>query len=66
MLSFEDLKTGKVKLEFGNLEQIRVIKAYEKSVEYAAIMCRECSGEGVITCPCCDGSRKKPVNDKGT
>ena len=63
-ITFEDIRTGKIKLEFGNLEQLRVIRAYEKSLEFKDTACPECDGEGVITCPCCDGDGKRPKGDK--
>lgn len=30
MITFEDLKNGKIKPEFGNMEHIRVVRAFEK------------------------------------
>jgi hypothetical protein len=58
-LTFEDLKTGKVRLIFGDMEQINCIRAYQKSLEDRDTFCSECDGEGVIMCPCCDGDGKR-------
>lgn len=65
MVTFDDLKSGKVKPEFGNMDHIRAIKAHEEALNRVNTMCGECGGEGTITCPCCDGSGEKPKPKKG-
>lgn len=69
MVTFEDLKSGRVKPEFGNMEHIRAIKAHQAAQEEAAKEdCDCCDGAGEIECcecgqdrdcPECDGSGKK-------
>ena len=59
MVTFEDLKSGRVRLEFGNLEHIRAIRKHQEQQE----LCSACEGEGVIShvCDQCDGTGKKQV-----
>lgn len=56
MITFEDLKSGKVKPEFGNPEHIAAIKRHEQTQD----VCPECEGAGVIEmeCGCCNGKGK--------
>ena len=69
MVNFRDLKEGKVKLVFGDPEQIKAIKEEEainklqeeeechcKTCEgKGSIECNECNGEGYVTCDDCGG-----------
>jgi len=61
MAIFEDLRSGKVKLEFGNLEQISAIKRHLEMLEHAEKNCLRCDGEGMITCPVCYGSGERSI-----
>lgn len=69
MVEFNDLKTGKVKLVFGDPEQIKAIREEEKRTENmteeechcktcdgtGTVECGECQGEGYVTCDDCGG-----------
>lgn len=66
MVTFRDLKEGKVKLVFGDPEQIKALKEEEERVKNGnptldectqcdgsgKIECEECNGEGFIDCDC--------------
>ena len=56
MVTFEDLKSGRVKPEFGNPEHLAAIKRHLKSQEE----CKNCDGNGIIEieCSCCAGTGK--------
>ena len=51
IVTFEDLKSGRVRPEFGNPHHIAAIKIHEQRQKE----CKRCSGNGVIDCPDCDG-----------
>lgn len=57
IVSFEDLKSGRVKVEFGNLEHIEAIRRYLESEQ----KCDGCGGAGTIEheCSFCKGTGKK-------
>lgn len=63
MVTFEDLKSGKVRLEFGNIEQINAIRAHEKAIEDSKKRCPECDGEGMVVCLACDGTGERSKNE---
>lgn len=46
-------------LVFGNSAQINAIKEIERAKERAETLCGECTGEGMIECPECEGSGEK-------
>ena len=68
---FKDLKEGKVKLIFGDPEQIKAIKGEQMRIECeqeeechcktcegtGTIECDECGGEGYVTCDDCGGEQ---------
>lgn len=55
-VSMQDLLSGKVRLEFGNLGQLTAIKRYERDKEAHDKMCKACDGEGSIICERCGGT----------
>ena len=75
MVTFRDLKEGKIKLVFGDPDQIEAIKIEEKRIKEGCgtdvgedcptcngegtIECEECNGEGVIVCNECEGRGEK-------
>lgn len=63
MITFEDLRSGRVKLEFGNLKQISAIKRHLKMLEEAEKNCFRCGGEGEIACPECGGSEERSTKE---
>ena len=58
-MNFEDLVSGKVRLIFGDAEQLKVIKDYAKDQQRLASICQTCDGEGQIVCEDCGGSGNK-------
>lgn len=55
MSLFEDLKSGKVKPEFGNLEHIKAIEGEKERLRKIEEKCKGCAGTGKIDCPDCEG-----------
>lgn len=55
-VSFQDLLSGRIRLEFGNKDQLTAIKIHQKMVECAEKRCNICDGDGVITCDACNGT----------
>jgi len=62
-IKFEDLITNKVRLEFGNLEQLEAIKRHEKEIEKKAKACKTCRGYGDHECGKCEGSGEIKCED---
>jgi hypothetical protein len=55
MVTFEQLKNGMIRLEFGNRAQINAIKAEENRLHRENEKCLTCEGVKIIECPECNG-----------
>jgi RecJ-like exonuclease len=68
MVDFRDLKTGKVKLVFGDPEQIKAIKGEQMRLECekeARNNCTTCDGSGTIECDECQGEGRIVCDECG-
>lgn len=55
MVTIEQLKSGAIRLEFGNPDQIAAIKREEERIRIKNEACKTCEGRQFVTCPECDG-----------
>ena len=68
MVDFKDLKEGKVKLVFGDPEQIKAIKGEQMRIECEKeeeCNCSTCNGTGTIECDVCGGEGYVTCDDCG-
>lgn len=55
MVTIEQLKSGAIRLEFGNPDQIAAIKREEERIRKKNEECESCEGRRCIECPECNG-----------
>ena len=64
-MTYEDLVSGKVKLVFGDPEQLKAIKDYVKKQDKLEKQCKSCDGSGEVECSYCDGNGEMECEDCG-